>query len=103
MADEQPQYTKYRSRPRFPWERDELERGEPREPTPKRRWWPFRRRQPGRRRRLTAGRVIAYLAIAVTAWLLISLLAFLISAQIQSAKISDAADARLSGGGYRRR
>jgi LCP family protein required for cell wall assembly len=100
MADERPQYTKYRSRPRFPWERDKLERGEPREPRPKRRWWPFRRREPGRRRRLTVGRVVAYLAMAVTAWLLISLLAFLISAQIQSAKISDAADARLSGGGY---
>jgi LCP family protein required for cell wall assembly len=105
MADETPQYTKYRSRPRLPWERgDELGSGEPREP--KRRRWPFRRRKRDadpthpRRRKLTVGRVIAYLAMAVTAWLLVSLLAFLISAQIQSAKISDAADAQLSGGGY---
>jgi LCP family protein required for cell wall assembly len=99
MADDRPQYTKYRSRPRFPWERDdELERGEPREP--RRRRWPFRRPEPGRRRRLTVGRVIAYLAMAVTAWLLVSLVVFLISAQIQSAQVSDAADARLSGGGY---
>ena len=34
MADDQPQYTKYRSRPRMPWERggDDLSQGEPREP-----------------------------------------------------------------------
>ena len=103
MADDRhdsPQYTKYRSRPRMPWERDDLS-GEPREePKPRRRLWPIRRREPRRRRRLTVGRVVAYLAMAVTAWLLVSLLAFLISAQIQSAKISDAADAKLSGGGY---
>jgi LCP family protein required for cell wall assembly len=100
MADDHPQYTKYRSRPRFPWERDEqLQRGEPREP--KRRRWPFRRRrEPGRRRRLTVGRVIGYLAMGVAAWLLVSLVVFLISAQIQSAQVSDAADAKLSGGGY---
>jgi LCP family protein required for cell wall assembly len=106
MADDRqdpPQYRKYRSRPRLPWERDDELSGEPREdgaPKPRRRLWPFRRREPRRRRRLSVGRVIGYLAMAVTAWLLVSLLAFLISAQIQSAKISDAADAQLSGGGY---
>jgi LCP family protein required for cell wall assembly len=105
MADDHPQYTKYRSRPRLPWERgDELSSGEPRESEPKRRRWPFRRRETDptrpRRRRLTVGRVIAYLAMAVTAWLLVSLVVFLISAQIQSAQVSDAADAKLSGGGY---
>jgi LCP family protein required for cell wall assembly len=99
MADETPQYTKYRSRPRLPWERDEeLPGGEPREP--KRRRWPFRRREPRRRRRLTVGRVLGYLAMGVVAWLLVSLLAFLISAQIQSSKIDDAANAKLSGGGF---
>jgi LCP family protein required for cell wall assembly len=104
MADQDsPQYTKYRSRPRLPWERDdELTPGEPREPAPKRRRWPFRRREgePRRRRRLTVGRVLGYLAMGVVAWLLVSLVVFLISAQIQSAQVSDAADARLSGGGY---
>jgi LCP family protein required for cell wall assembly len=106
MADDRhdsPQYTKYRSRPRMPWERDDdLSSGEPREPKPGRRRWPFRRRtrEPRRRRRLTVGRVIAYLAMAVAAWLLVSLVVFLISAQIQSAKVSDEADARLSGGGF---
>src|SRR5687767_2239881 len=103
MADDHPQYRKYRSRTRFPWERgDDLERGEPREPG--RRRWPFRprrrQREHGRRRRLTVGRVIGYLAMAVTAWLLVSLIVFLVSAQVQSAQVSDAADARLGGGGY---
>src|SRR5688500_154089 len=104
MADESPQYTKYRSRPRLPWERgDDLAGGEPREPKPeRRRWWPFRRRDrgPRRRRRLTVGRVVGYLAMGVAAWLLVSLVVFLISAQIQSSQVSDAADAKLSGGGY---
>jgi LCP family protein required for cell wall assembly len=106
MADdrpEEPQYTKYRSRPRLPWQRDES-LGEPRDDAParKRRIWPFRRRErvPGRRRRITVGRVIGYLALAVGAWLLVSLVVFLISAQIQSSQISDAAEAKLSGGGY---
>src|SRR5687767_9028892 len=104
MADDHPQYTKYRSRPRLPWEREgELGGGEPREPKPeRRRWWPFRRRdrEPRRRRRLTVGRVLGYLAMGVAAWLLVSLVVFLISAQIQSSQVSDAADAKLSGGGY---
>jgi LCP family protein required for cell wall assembly len=102
MADESPQYTKYRSRPRLPWERDDdIGGGEPRER--KRRRWPFRRRregEPRRRRRLTVGRVLGYVALGVVAWLLVSLVAFLISAQIQSSNVSDAADAQLSGGGY---
>jgi LCP family protein required for cell wall assembly len=110
MADhspeDEPQYKKYRSRPRFPWQRDES-LGEPRDeaPAPKRRSWPFRRRERGVggtdiRRRLTVGRIAGYLAFGVVAWLLVSLVVFLVSAQIQSAKISDAADAKLSGGGY---
>jgi LCP family protein required for cell wall assembly len=103
MPDDQPQYTKYRSRPRLPWRRDES-LGQPRDEAPprRRRLWPFRRRErvPGRRRPITVGRVVRYLALAVAGWLLVSLVLFLISAQIQSAKISDAADARLSGGSY---
>ncbi len=38
--------------------------------------------------------------MAVAAWLLVSTIVFLISAQIQSSKISDEADAQLSGGGF---
>jgi LCP family protein required for cell wall assembly len=104
--DDEPQYTLYRSRPKVPWRRDSDGLEGLREPPPdeqprRRRPWPFRRRErrPGRRR-LTPGRVLGYLALGVAAWLLVSLVVFLISAQIQSAKISDAAEAQLSGGGY---
>jgi LCP family protein required for cell wall assembly len=75
--------------------------GRPPAPPPRRRPWPFRQpRVPRRRRRFAVRRLVAYLAMALTAWLLVSLVVFLISAQIQSARISDAADAKLSGGGY---
>jgi LCP family protein required for cell wall assembly len=111
MADheDEPQYTLYRSRPRLPWRRETdgldglREPGERRDDEPpKRRTWPWRwRRGPARpRRRITVGRVLRYFALAVGAWLLISLVLFLVSAQIQSAKISDAAETQLSGGGY---
>ena len=104
MSDDPPQYTKYRSRPRLPWRRDDdVLRGEPRDDEPpKRPRGPFRRRRDGDRprRKLTVGRVLGYLAMAVGAWLLLSLVIFLVSAQIQSEKISDAAEARLSGGGF---
>jgi LCP family protein required for cell wall assembly len=97
MADheDQPQYTVYRSRPRLPWRRDDDGIDDLREPGEKR-----DEPKPRRRRRITVGRVIKYLALALGAWLLLSLVLFLVSAQIQSSKISDAADAKLSGGGY---
>ena len=94
MADhDEPKYTVYRSRPRLPWRRedDDLadQRGERRdEPKPK------------RRRRITVGRVVKYVALALGAWLLLSLVLFMVSAQIESSKISDAASSKLSGGGY---
>jgi LCP family protein required for cell wall assembly len=106
--DEKPDYTVYRSRPRF-FRRHEDDRltalqepGEPREPAEPRRRprWPFRRR-PGRPgRRLTPGRIVAYVALALAGWVLLSMILFLISAQIQSSKIDDAANAKLSGGGF---
>src|SRR4051812_23868040 len=92
--DDEPKYTVYRSRPRLPWQRgDDLseQRGEKRDDEPK---------LPKRRRRITVGRVVKYVALALGAWLLLSLVLFLVSAQIQSSKTSDAADAKLSGGGY---
>ena len=94
--DDQPQYTLYRSRPRLPWRREPDGIEGLREPGEK-------RDEPGvpkRRRRITVGHVLRYFALAIGAWLLISLVLFLVSAQIQSSKISDAADAKLSGGGY---
>jgi LCP family protein required for cell wall assembly len=104
--DDPPPYKIYRSRPRMFRRRDddlllperEREPAPDGEPPKRRRWWPFRRK-PGRRR-ITPGRVVAYLAMAVGAWLLISLILFLISAQVQSDKIDDEAKAKLSGAGF---
>src|SRR5262245_57576956 len=97
MADheDEPQYTLYRSRPRLPWRRNDDgidglrepggEPGEQRDDEPPKRR-PWRRREPGGpRRRITVGRVLRYLALAIGAWLLVSLVLFLVSAQIQSA------------------
>ena len=94
--DDQPRYTLYRSRPRLPWRREPDGVEGLREPGEKR----DEPAAPKRRRRITVGRVVRYLALAIGAWLLVSLVLFLVSAQIQSSKISDAASAKLSGGGY---
>lgn len=60
-----------------------------------------RRREPGRKlRRPTVGRVVRWLALAALGWIVLSVLAFLISAQIQQGRISDAANASLGGAGY---
>jgi LCP family protein required for cell wall assembly len=55
----------------------------------------------GRRwRRPTAGRVVRWLLLAALGWIVLSVLSFLISAQIQQGTISDAANASLGGAGY---
>jgi LCP family protein required for cell wall assembly len=101
--DDKPPYTLYRAKPKF------LRRGgsdgglrdmqEPSSPggfeqTPP----PLPKRR--RRRRIGVWRIVRWLATALVAWLLVSLVLFLVSAQVQSAKVSDAADTELSGGGY---
>jgi LCP family protein required for cell wall assembly len=53
-------------------------------------WW---------RRRLTPRRVLKYLVAAIVAWLLLSFVLFLVSAQIQSGSIPNSAVAALSPGG----
>ena len=67
-------------------------------PPRRRRRLPLPRRRPGRRRRFGFWRVLRWLVTGVVAWLAISLVLFLVSAQIQSASVSDAADAELGGG-----
>jgi LCP family protein required for cell wall assembly len=60
-----------------------------------------RRGRPARGwRRPTAGRVVRWLALAILGWIVLSAVAFLISAQIQQGTISDAANASLGGAGY---
>ena len=91
-----PQYTKYRARPRvFSRGGDPLAR--------------FRRNGSGQppgdkppkpRKPITVGRVLKWLAVGIVAWLLLSLVLFLISAQIQSSKVDDSAAGALKGGGF---
>jgi LCP family protein required for cell wall assembly len=54
---------------------------------------------PGRRLRFTRGRVIRWILLAVVGWIVFSLLVFLVSAQIQQGKVSDAGGL-LGGAGY---
>ncbi len=103
-------YTRYRSKPRGLRERvrgeeaglDELlagDGGRDRPPSaPRRRLLPRRGRpRPGG---ITPGRVLKWLALALGAWLALSLVLFLISAQIESGKISDEAKQALEPAGY---
>jgi LCP family protein required for cell wall assembly len=64
-------------------------------------WRRRKRDEPGmpppRRGRVTPGRVLKWVGLAALAWILISLVAFGISAQIQSFKLSDEAGKALHG------
>jgi LCP family protein required for cell wall assembly len=51
------------------------------------------------RRRITIGRVVKWLALALVGWLLLSLVLFLISATLQQNQVPSSAQAALSGGG----
>jgi LCP family protein required for cell wall assembly len=98
--DDKPPYKVYRAAPRFLRRRGddgglrEMQKA-PRgydEPPP---------RKPTRRRpRISVWRVLRWALAALVAWVAISLVLFLVSAQIQASKVSDEADAELSGGGY---
>jgi LCP family protein required for cell wall assembly len=116
MADDRndedpPDYNVYRSRPQLLRRRGQDEDGlGPASEQPeyevhgKRRGFRLpglpRRRGGGGRRRISVGRVLRWAAAAVATWVLVSLVVFLISAQIQSSKISDAASAQLTGGKF---
>jgi LCP family protein required for cell wall assembly len=99
MADEKPSYTKYRTRPRLfgrggdgtRHRIDDLRGDVPRPDDPNRRRL---------RDRFTFWRVLGYLAAAVVGWLLLSLLLFLISAQVQRQGVTGAAGGALKSSGY---
>jgi LCP family protein required for cell wall assembly len=106
MTDERP-YTTYRAKP--PGLKSRL-RGEEetlRDPAPRSR---FKRpeeplpprggpsEEPGRRRPVTPRRVLKYLALAIVAWLALSVVLFLISAQVQSGSLPDSATNELASG-----
>jgi LCP family protein required for cell wall assembly len=93
---EPPRYTRYRAGPELPWRRrpprsphDELRelRGGagPRRPRFRRAW--------------TWRRALRWLAIALGAWLVLSIVLFLVSAQFEQPGVSDAAKRALDGGG----
>jgi len=89
-----PPYTIYRSRPRL-FERrradespvDGLRGGDDRGP---------RRQLP----KVTPGRVVKLILLAIVGWLLLSFVLFLVSAQVEQDKVSSEAEAQLAGGGY---
>jgi LCP family protein required for cell wall assembly len=56
-------------------------------------------RETGPQRRITPRRVLKYLALAILGWLLLSLVLFIISAQVQSGSLPSSAEAALSSGG----
>jgi LCP family protein required for cell wall assembly len=95
---ERPQYTRYRSRPRL---LEGLRRG----PEPEFRGVgglrEERRRRIGRagRKSWTPKRVIKWIVLAIAGWLVLSLVLFLISAQIEQGKVTDSAQRALSSGG----
>jgi LCP family protein required for cell wall assembly len=113
MADEDDRpYTTYRARPRFlkGREGDGLDPRAEGDGQPEYKVHGRRRRfsprallpakRPGIGRGITVGRVLRYLGLAALTWVFISVIAFLVSAQIQEAKVSDAAQEQLSSAGY---
>ena len=112
MADDDDRpYTTYKARPRFLQGRDDdgidprggdgpdyEVHGRRRRFDP--RGWLRRGRGTGTGRGLTLGRVLRFVAFAALAWVLVSAIVFLISAQIQESKISSAAERQLSGAGF---
>jgi LCP family protein required for cell wall assembly len=90
--DDPPEYTLYRARPRF------LSRGDGALREPRRA--PDGYEKPRRRRRISVWRVVRWVLALVAAWLLVSLVLFLVSAQIERSKVSDAARNQLSGAGF---
>ena len=96
-TDDPPDYKVYRSRPRLLSRRDDgdvakldgLREGgngaPPGAPT---------------RRRLRPGKILGFVALAAVAWLLISLIVFLVSAGVQSGKVDDKAKDALTDSGF---
>jgi LCP family protein required for cell wall assembly len=101
MADEKPNYTRYRSRPKLFGRGSDGARGgldDLRGSHPR----PDGGDGGGRRlaERFTFWRVLGYVGLAALGWLLLSLLLFLVSAEIQRQKVTDSAASSLTDSGY---
>jgi LCP family protein required for cell wall assembly len=97
--DDKPEYTVYRARPKFLQRRGDGLALEPRERT-RHEDPPPVPEAPRRRRRISVWRVLRWALAALVAWVAVSIVLFLVSAQIQASKVSGDADVELSGGGY---
>jgi LCP family protein required for cell wall assembly len=89
----EPDYTLYRTRPKLPFRRERDPLQAPQRPEREPEW------QPGRRRRITPGRILKWLVVVLVAWIVVSGALFLVSAQIEQGKVPDDADDLLGGGG----
>lgn len=94
---EPPQYTRYRARPKL------LDRGSRTGRSPldelRRDRGGADPARPRARRPISAGRVLKWLAVGAISWILLSLVVFLVSAQIQRDQVSSEARSVLAGGG----
>jgi LCP family protein required for cell wall assembly len=106
MADDpdadRPDYRVYRSRPKLLSRRDHAG-DEVRVPDAPPEYEVQRRRHrrgPRVPRVPRPGRIARWVVLAVVGWVALSLVVFLVSAQIESAKVSGAASSRLTGGGF---
>src|SRR4051812_6428304 len=97
--DDKPQYTLYRSKPKL-FRRGQDDGGLKEMQQPAAAPAGYEPPKPRRRRRIGVWRVVRWLVTALVAWLLISLILFMVSAQIESSKTSSAADNELGGAGY---
>jgi LCP family protein required for cell wall assembly len=128
MSDEKPDYKVYRSRPKLlsrgegpgldelrehPDQREDGDRPDyevhrsggggprlPKLPSLRRSPQPGTQPAPKRRRRITPGRVLRWVLLAVAGWVLLSAVLFMISAQIQRGDLADAVGPQLSDGPY---
>src|SRR5215218_1329421 len=110
MADEKPDYKVYRSRPRLfrrgasgngTAQRLEDVRSPEQEPRRDRRLPRLPRRRPGAPgRRISPGRVLKWVAIALVSWVALSAVLFMVSAQIQRGELADEVGEQLDPGPY---
>jgi LCP family protein required for cell wall assembly len=128
MSDEKPDYKVYRSRPKLlsrdersgldelrehPDQREAGERPDyevhrsggggprlPKLPSFRRSPQPGTEPAPKRRRRITPGRVLRWVLLALLGWVLLSAVLFMVSAQIQRGDLADAVGPQLSEGPY---
>jgi LCP family protein required for cell wall assembly len=104
--DEPPQYTLYRARPRLldrlRGRRDALgdARGRSLDALRHARTEHRRPAAPGRRRRITVRRALRWVLIWAVAWIALSLVLFLVSAEIQRGNVANEARGMLDGGGF---